>query len=266
MLFFFQKMECAFKCSRPLKRKRALLECNHCNETVLCCVDCVQSHEVCLPCEPAVRTKEQTKEILKIVAKAAESGCAFSDTDHSETKLWSDLACNVTTKEITVLLNMGGSHSVDDDYHVDEACISHLREITIQSRSPKIKGLEKQLQQWAEHFEFDKDDLMDYLKYEPGSIACGTWTGEYTVYAYLIDKEEQIRKEVDEHGFTFSLTKFPITNSAALSVHYDDEQEAYFAVPQSEVPDNVWAASVLKARAFDLTDSDFTLYAYWKST
>lgn len=259
-------MECAFRCRQQLKRKRALLDCAHCNETLLCCLECAQSHEVCLPCVPAVRTKRKTEEIREIVAEAFASECAFSDKDYSESELWSKLSDGVVVTPITVAMDMTGGHSVDDDYHTKHKRVGHLRKISIESSAIEVKSLEQELQKWAEDFDFNERDLMACLKYEPYSIACGRWSGLYTIYGYTVSKEECLRQEMDERGFAFSLTRYPIEKSAALSVHYDQDLKKYVARPDSEVPQDVLDAAVVQASKYDLTHSEnFTLYAYWES-
>lgn len=80
-------MECAFKCSRSLKRKRASLDCEHCNETVVGCLECVQLYDVCLPCEPQARLEKHKEAIWEIVLRAREAGCAFSDTNYQESSM-----------------------------------------------------------------------------------------------------------------------------------------------------------------------------------
>lgn len=270
-------MECAFRCRQQLKRKRALVDCDHCNETVVCCLECAQLYDVCLPCEPQARLEKHKEAIWEIVLRARESGCAFSDTNYQDLngELWATFSRSVVVNAVTVQLDMGGRHSVDDNYHIRAAHMGCFNQISVKS-APVVVDQEK-LRTWAADFKFNKDELMEVLQYEPDSIACGGWSGEYTIYVYTFDKEAYLRKKVDSDGFAFCTTRYPIQHSATLSIDYEEvfddsdhvqstnweARVAQITDATSEVPKHVLEHAAARASDFY---QPFTLYAYWKSS
>lgn len=179
-------MKCAFGCQRLLQRKRASLECETCNATIVCCVDCVRLHTMCLPCIPVVRIKTETQKIQDIVDNAREFGYCFSDYNYEDltSEPWLKLSKGISVALITVYLGMGGSHNDD------QTCIRDFRDISIFSKhNILIDGLEIKLRDWAIDFEFDKEDLMHELTYEPQSLNWGNWFGLYGIVVYTFDQE-----------------------------------------------------------------------------
>lgn len=187
-------------------------------------------------------------------------------------ELWATFSRGVVVNPITVQLDMGGRHSVDDNYHIRAAHMGCFNDISVKS-APVVVDQEK-LRTWAVDFKFNKDELMEVLQYEPDSIACGGWSGNYTVYMYTFDMEDDLRKKVETDGFAFSVTKFPIEPSATLSIDYEEvvddsdhvqstSWEPRVAEASCKVPQHVLEHAPAGAADHNMP---FKLYAYWKSS
>jgi hypothetical protein len=178
---------CSFECGKAIERKRGLLECYNCKQTVAGCLSCVESNDVCLKCKPIVAKALKASDIWQLVAQVNESGVAFSCTNWTEREpeLWGEIGSHINVSEHEVELAMQGSHTFDDDEHdLREAQIDHFLEISF--KSSETQELQKKLEHWAEHAHFDYEDLWINLTYKPTSTTRGRWSGIYTVVVYMV--------------------------------------------------------------------------------
>ena len=178
-------MMCSFECGTVIERKRGLLDCYYCKQTVMGCLSCAEANEACLICKPVVAKAQKANDCRQLVAQVNESGLAFSCTNWAkrDPELWGEIGSHINVSEHEVELAMRGSHTFDE-YDLREARSTHFLEISF--KSPATQELQKKLEQWAEHAEFDHEDLWVNLTYKPTSTSHGRWSGIYTVVVYMV--------------------------------------------------------------------------------
>lgn len=179
---------CYFGCLQRLDRKRVLLSCWNCN-VVECCLVCAEDNDACARCAPAIHDATTNEAIRKTMECVRDDDYCFSHVDYKATapNQWAAFTKGITVTTIAVRLSMHGHHMVDDKY-VDQQ-IGNFNSISISKPSRKAAGvidnMQEKLTEWAETYQFDKEDLMEHLTYEiylcePG----GYWTGTYHIVVY----------------------------------------------------------------------------------